>query len=372
MTLKSIRVCHLTSVHTRYDTRIFVKECCSLALNGYDVSLLVADGLGDEEKNMVKIIDLGKPKSRFHRILFWRNKVFNNALSVGAEIYHFHDPELLPIGKRLIKKGKKVIYDVHEDVPRQILTKAYIPKALRNIISKTFENYENRICPKLSGIVAATPFIRDRFLQLNNNATEVQNFPLLSEFNTVKIAREINKKNAVCYMGGISKVRGILNMVNAMEYAEGAELLLAGNFESEELRNRALQLKGWGKVCELGFLGRTQVAETLAQSMAGLVVLEPTLNYLDSIPVKMFEYMAAGIPVIASDFPYWRKLIEEEDCALFVDPNHPAEIGRAIADLVQNRSKSFEMGQRGKSAVIKKFNWKMEEGKLLALYKRIS
>ncbi|MEZ4968369.1 MAG: glycosyltransferase family 4 protein [Flavobacteriaceae bacterium] len=343
-----------------------------MAANGYDVTLLVADGLGDEEKNKVKITDLGKPKSRINRVLFWRKKVFNKALSINAEIYHFHDPELLPIGRKLINKGKKVIYDVHEDVPRQILTKPYIPKILRHIVSKTFENYENRITPKLSAIVAATPFIRDRFSRFNNNVIDVQNFPLLSEFNLAEINGEIQKKNAVCYMGGISKVRGILTMVKAMNYASGAELLLAGNFESEELRNEAIQIKGWEMVCELGFLGRAQVTETLAQSMAGLVVLEPTLNYLDSIPVKMFEYMAAGIPVIASDFKYWRELIGMEECAVFVNPKDPKEIGRAINDLVNDKSKSFQMGQRGKNAVAKKFNWKIEENKMLALYKKMS
>lgn len=367
-----IKVCHLTSVHPRFDTRIFIKECCSLAVNGYDVTLLVADGLGDDERNKVEIRDLGKPQSRFHRILFWRNKFYKVAMSLNADIYHFHDPELLPLGKKLMCKGKKVVYDVHEDVPRQILTKPYIPKLLRNIISVTFENYENKISPKFSGIVASTPLIRDRFTKFNNNVTEVQNFPLLSEFDHGLFKEEINKRDAVCYMGGISKVRGIFTMIDAMNYTNGLELLLAGKFESEELRNRAVSLIGWDKVHELGFLGRNQVAEVLAQSIAGLVVLEPTLNYLDSIPVKMFEYMAAGIPVIASDFPYWRKLIEKEDCALFVDPTDPQAIGKAITELVMDKQKSFEMGENGRNAVAKKFNWDMEEAKLLSIYDRIS
>lgn len=366
-----IKICHLTSVHKRYDTRIFVKECCSLSANGYSVTLMVADGLGNEDKNKVQIIDIGKPKSRIKRVLFWRKKIFDSALSIDAEIYHFHDPELLPIGKKLVRRGKKVIYDVHEDVPRQILTKDYIPSFLRKVISKTFESYENDVIPKLTGVITATPFIRNRFSKLNNNVIDIQNFPLLSEFNKNQTAYDANKKDVVCYIGGISEVRGVLTMVSAMNYTNGAELLLAGSFESDELRNRALDLKGWNMIRELGFVGRREVMETLSQSIAGLVVLKPTLNYLDSIPVKMFEYMAAGIPIIASDFKYWKELIEGEKCAVFVNPNNPEEIGSAISSLINDKRKSYEMGQRGKNAVVKKFNWKIEEHKLLTFYSAI-
>src|SRR5690606_15900972 len=186
----------------------------------------------------------------------------------------------------------------------------------------------------LSGIVTATPFIRDRFSQFNRNVTEVQNFPSIKEFEEETFVELVKKDNAVCYIGGITKVRGILSMVDAMKYTNDIELLLGGKFESRELRDSIIRRKGWERVKELGFLSRIQVKETLARSVAGLVVLEPTINYLDSIPVKMFEYMAAGIPVIASDFKYWRELIEKEECALFVDPNDSQAIGRAITILV--------------------------------------
>ena len=122
---------------------------------------------------------------------------------------------------------------------------------------------------------------------------------------------------------------------------------------------------------ELGFIERSQVQDTLNQSVAGLVVLQPTINYLDSIPVKMFEYMAAGIPVIASDFPYWRELLSGTDCAFFVDPDDPSDIAKAIRMLVENREKSLSMGVAGRKAVEEKFNWSMEADKLIGLYDQI-
>lgn len=366
-----IRICHLTTVHVRYDTRIFVKECCGLAANGYDVTLIVADGKGDEEKNGVKILDIGKPSGRIVRILSYHKKILRKGLQLDAGIFHFHDPELLRIGPRLAKMGKTVIYDSHEDIPRQVLDKAYIPYLIRKPLSALIERFEDKIINKLSGVITVTPDLEIRFLKNNKNVVQVLNFPKVEEFITDDSAR-IAKENAVCYVGAISKVRGVLGMVDAMKYSKGTKFLLGGKFENEELRNRALASKGWEHVEELGFLSREEVKNTLLRSVAGLVVLEPTESYLESIPVKMFEYMVAGIPVIASDFPYWRELIEAEDCALFVDPSKPKEIGIAIEKLVNNKDQATEMGLRGQKAVLSKFNWSIEEKKLVEFYNQLS
>jgi glycosyltransferase involved in cell wall biosynthesis len=369
--MKRIRVCHLTTVHNRYDTRIFVKECCTLSSKGYEVYLIVADGKGDEEIKGVKILDLGSPSSRFDRILNYRKKILIKALQIGADIYHFHDPELLGVGKSIRQKGLKVVYDAHEDVPRQLLTKDYIPNAIKKLVSRIFEKFENRVVRNLSGVAAATPLIRDRFLLSNKQVVEVQNFPFLREFEAKDNSDLSKKTEAVCYVGSISKVRGIFNIIKSFQYLKGVKLLLGGTFETESLRETCMNLPGWPEVVELGFLDRSQVLNTMESSIAGLVVLEPTINYLDSIPVKMFEYMAAGIPVIASDFPYWRKLLSETDCALFVDPDSPREIATAIQVLIDNKSRAISMGKTGRQAIEEKFNWSKEEQKLLSLYELI-
>ena len=155
--MKKTRACHLTTVHNRYDTRIFVKECCTLADSGFEVYLIVADGKGDEEKRDVKILDLGAPSSRLDRLLQFRRKVLAKAIAIKADLYHFHDPELLGVGASLSRIGAKVVYDAHEDVPRQLLTKEYIPNFAKKTVSWLFEKYENRVISKLSGAVAATP-----------------------------------------------------------------------------------------------------------------------------------------------------------------------------------------------------------------------
>ena len=366
-----LKICHFTTVHPRYDTRVFVKECKSLARHGYDVTLIVADGQGNEIKDGVNILDIGIYTSRLQRVISFSKRIYKKAISINADLYHFHDPELLYIGKKLSRKDKKVIYDAHEDVPKQILTKAYIPSIFKSLISRIFEGYEDKITARLSGIITATPFIRDRFLKNNSRVVEIQNFPFIAEFMYNETANEVIKEDNICYVGAISKVRGFPTIVNALDYAGNVRLLLGGKFESEELRNLTTRSSGWNKVIELGYLSREEVRQTLLKSVAGMVVLEPTINYLDSIPVKMFEYMASGIPVIASDFPYWRKLIESVECALFVDPLDAKDIGKAIDKLIQDKELAREMGNRGRAAVLENFNWANEEIKLLDFYDKM-
>ena len=365
------RICHITTVHPRYDTRIFVKECSSLAAQGFEVHLVVADGKGDETRNGVQIHDIGEPGSRWQRLLYYAKKIRLKTEEIHPALCHFHDPELLRVGARLRRKGYEVVYDAHEDVPRQMITKAYLPKFAWKLISALFERYENSVAAKISGVITATPFIRDRFLNVQPRVKEVQNFPFLKEFGNTGPAQTSGKKDAVCYVGSITKVRGIFPIVEALSYLEDTVLLLGGKFESEELREAVTNTPGWERVKELGFLSREQVSATMAQSMAGLVVLHPTVNYLDSIPVKMFEYMAVGIPVIASDFPYWRELLKGVDCALFVDPLNPEAIAEAIRELKGNPHRIAEMGEAGRKAVREKFNWKNEEEKLTGFYQSI-
>ncbi len=366
--LKNKKVCHLTSVHPRYDTRIFVKECVSLLKNGYDVSLVVADGKGDEEKNGVKIFDVGKIESRRKRMLHAPKKVLQKALAIDADLYHFHDPELLTISRKLIKKYKKVVYDVHEDVPRQILSKSYLNSFVKPIISRVFEKYENRKAAKLSYIITATDFIKDRFLKLTPNAEAVKNYPIISE---LKIDTDWTKKmNKACYIGSFSEVRGIWEIVKSFEFSE-YRLNLAGKFGSSDFEAKVQSLPSWQKVDFHGFVGRQEVRGILESSKVGLVTLHKTINYKDALPVKMFEYMLAGIPVIASDIELWQKIVNDNKCGICVEPMNPKEIAKAVNYLIENDELAYQMGQNGRKAVEEKFNWNNEEQILLETYKKI-
>lgn len=366
-----MRICHLTSVHPRFDTRIFLKECRSLANAGYQVSLVVADGRGDELRDGVSIHDVGTYSGRLDRIRNVTKRVLARAIHIDASIYHFHDPELIPAGLKLKRSGKRVIFDSHEDVPRQLLGKPYLSKLSRSILSRAMAAYESWACRQFDAIVAATPFIRDKFLRVNRRTVDINNFPLLGELASPE--REVEARSKVCYVGGITANRGAREIIRAIESVQSdVRLELVGKFSEPELGVEVRKYAGWRRVDELGFLDRDGVRGVLGRSFAGLVTLHPIVNYLDALPIKMFEYMSAGIPVIASDFPLWREIIERNDCGLCVDPLNPESIAKAIDYLYINTARAKIMGENGRQAVVERYNWGIEEQKLHSLYENIA
>lgn len=363
-------VVHLTSAHPRDDVRIFHKMCASATSQGWQVGLVVADGMGDSGKDGVLIQDLGKSAGRVDRMWGATDRIYKAALSLNAQIYHVHDPELMPIGIRLKRRGKLVIFDAHEDLPKQLLGKPYLNRPARLILSGILARYEAYACKRFDGVIAATPFIRDKFLRINPNTIDINNFPLLAELQNKSHWND--KAVEVCYIGGISKIRGIREVIAAMGLVRsGARLNLCGQFDETSLEDSLRGAKDWKCVNDLGLVDRNGVRRVLSKSVAGLVTFLPAPNHTDAQPNKMFEYMSAGIPVIASDFPVWREIIKGNDCGLLVDPLKPSEIAEAIDFVVEHPDEARRMGENGRRAVEERFNWEIEEEKLLMFYKKV-
>jgi len=364
-----IKITHLTSAHPRYDTRIFIKECCSLAkVDEYRVSLIVADSLGDEEKQGVRIYDVGKLKGRFKRMFKTTQKIFEKATALNSDIYHLHDPELIPVGLKLKKLGKKVIFDIHEDVSKQIKAKSYLNFVVKQLLSFLYNFYEMRACRKFDVLITATPIIENRFKKVHENVEAILNYPIIEELSNTSVWE--TRKNRICHIGSLAKARGVVELVKSLEYAK-VPLDLCGDFRPKALEDELRLLSSWEYVDFHGFISRDEVKKILSEVKVGLVTLHPTDSYLEAIPVKMFEYMAAGIPVIASNFKIYHELLKGYDCAVFVDPLNSKEIAEAINYVLTEDDKACKMGRIGREAVLEKFNWQVEEQKLMFLYKEL-
>lgn len=365
------RIAHLSSAHPRNDTRIFMKQCRTLAAHGYEVTLVVADGKGKEHTDGVTIVDVGHLPGRLQRVLRTPRRVFDQAIALDADIYHLHDPELIPIGLKLKRRGKIVIFDAHEDVPRQLLGKPYLGPVTRRVLSQGFALLQSYACARFDGIITATPFIRDTFLKIHPLTVDVNNFPLAEELDTADASTD--KLSEVCYVGGIGEVRGIRELVHACALVgSSARLNLVGRFFEPAVEAQVKADPGWARVNELGFLDRTGVRDVMQRSAAGVVNFLPLPNHLDSLPTKMFEYMSSGIPVIASDFPLWREIIEGNRCGVCVDPTDPKAIAAGIDYLLANPAIARSMGENGRKAVHEKYNWSVQAARLIDFYGVIS
>lgn len=363
-------ICHITTAHPRYDVRIFHKECKSLA-QYYNVHLIVADNNKDDILDGITIHSIGKPNNRRERMLQFTKLAFKKAVEIDADIYHFHDPELLPVGKKLAKKGKKVIYDSHEDMPALLSEKEWIPHFLRPLVAKIFTCYEQYCIKKFVAIITVTPLMTKRFQKSFSNICQITNYPI----NSSDFIDNRKWDYSVCFAGGISKQWMHENILKAIAKIENITYRLAGISDSENYFNKLKEMKAWEKVEYHGkihhqnvhdFIQYSTIAIALNDYVANVGFKEGSLGN-----TKLFEYMQAGIPVICTDFRQWKQIVKNENCGICVNPHNIDEIKNAIEYLLNNPEQARQMGENGRKAVMEKYNWKTQEKKLIDLYKSI-
>lgn len=370
-----IRVCHISSAHEPFATRIFHKEAKTLNKAGYDVRFIVQHDK-NETVDGVRIIALPEPKNRFSRMFSLSKRIYKIALRQKVDAYHFHDPELLPWMLKLKKKtGAKVIYDVHEDIPRQIFSKQWLPKIVRKPTSILVNWIEKGISRKLDYVITATPDIKTNFKDCR--VVDIKNYPITLDskfFGLYGCHKNKDYRKDYCtliYIGGLANNRGIKEIIQSLQFIDikyNVRLKLAGKFSDSNFEKDVQTLKEWNRVEFLGWISPEDIVKELSKVDIGLVCLHPLRRFLTSLPIKMFEYMAAELPVIASNFPLWKEIIEENKCGLTVDPLNPKEIARAVEYLTERTEEAKKMGENGRKAVLGKYNWENESKKLLKVY----
>ena len=367
----SVKICHITSVHPPDDVRIFTKECDSSVKQGFTTIELNGTINGIQNKNDVQIIGLKTSSNRILNTIQFCIKVLLLVPRLKIDICQIHDPELLILGYLIKKTMKlKIIYDIHEDYPRQLLSKRYLPESTKRIVSFLVEHFENAISKSFDYLITVTPFIKSRFAKISKTPIEIiANYPKKKEFDfdQMNSSKEINR---FCYVGGLWKERGIFELIELFKRLPQCELVLAGKFNTKDEWIK-FEIAKYKNIKYLGFLSRLEIPKLLQSSIAGLVMLHPIRNYRESFPIKMFEYMAAGIPVIASNFPLWQKIIDKYNCGICCNPFDIDQITSSIKYIIENPQIALEMGSNGRRAVETELNWENEEIKLISIYNKL-
>lgn len=356
------RIAHFTTLHPPFDSRIFMKECVSLSEAGFDVHLVVPHSKS-ENKQGVQIVALPQTKSRIKKSFVTGWQGFFAILKLKIAIVHIHDPELIRFAPWFWLFGKKVIFDSHEDVPKQIESKPLGPIFARKSFARIYRALEWFFL-----LFCVRKIVTETSQSSKKNCAVIRNYPFLS-LPQIKSTKHKTEVTRFIYCGGLTEIRGIYECIEAISEIDNASLTLVGAWDFESYRQKCISSKGWNKVIEVGHVPATEVYNYYAQCQVGLAMLYPEKNYLESMPVKVFEYLACELPVIMSNFPYWIETFTEG--CFFVNPSNHNELV-ATMKLLQNETLRMDKGKKGNSWVKENCSWENEARTLVQLYNEIS
>jgi glycosyltransferase involved in cell wall biosynthesis len=365
MSVNAARIVHFTTVHSRDDTRIFSKQCVSLAKAGYHVELIAPGDGASIKTEEITCRPLNVPRNRMLRMTLGQIRMLGAVLASRADIFHFHDPELLPTGLILRLLGRRVIFDSHEHIARDMGEKAWLPAFVRPLARAFGRLLECSADRFMSAVVVTTPGMRTAYP--SGRTVLLRNLPKREEFSST--ASWHGRGSIVCYVGLVSEFRGSRQIARLADLTS-ARVVVAGRLPENE-RLKLCAEPGWQKVDYRGSVDRQGVVTLLSTAQVGLATLLPMRNFDDSIPTKLLEYLAAGIPVVASDFTSWRELTEGRDCVIFVDPLDDKAIARAVNELLADPGRAQRMGSLGRDLVMERYVWEREFEALLALYSHL-
>lgn len=369
-----MRVVHLTTVHGAFDDRIFFKQCKSLATAGHEV-IEVAPAGRESTEDGVRIVPVRVPANRLLRSTIGAWRAYRTVARLEPDVVHFHDPELLFTGFGLKRKGIRVVYDMHELVYRQILDKAWLgPLWFRRLMAGAYGMIERRAVRRFDAIVLAeSRYVDDmfpRYPALRDKFNVVRNFPVLAVIDQRRGVVPPSAGFAVIYVGGLSEARGIRTLIEAVGRVEGASLVLLGSWSSDEFKRECETLAAFQRVSYKGLLRMDEVYEHIRRADLGACVLHPLPNYVGTEPIKTYEYLACGLPLLLSDFPHWRDRFGP--WAWFVDPMDVEAVARAISDAKADPERRKAMAASGRAVVEGERCWEREAERLIDLYRRLA
>lgn len=379
---RNIHVCHVTTSHPVRDVRIFHRECRGLARKGFKVTLIARGAASEElDEDGVRIVPVKFILGRLGRKFILPKVAVGKARKLDADVYHFHDPELLPWMCLLAKQhGAKVVWDVHELYPATIseFHVTFLPP-LAHLLGMAFTYLERLWCAAFAAVVAVTDPIRDRYVDMGMKCETIHN---VIDLNGIPEIRCVEKEPffTIVASGTTNASRCVDQLIDAFAIVSEKHpktiLRLFAQFESKKDEWRVRR-----RLIDKGVAGKTKISplipwnrllgEELPKAHVGMVLYARSGNNFVGVPNRLFEYWTSRLPVIATDTPILRKMVNENDAGLIVDSTEPALIAKAICHYVETPEEGERQGRNGRQAVLEKYNWEHDLKKLCRLYEEI-
>jgi len=374
--MNNIKVCHVISGYYRNDPRIFQRQCKSLKEAGFLVSILTNDDFPDENLEGTPIYATGNYWSnRIRVLLLAKNQFFKRALEIDADIYQMHSPELLSLGLALKKVGKMVVYDAHEDLPRHIIEKDWLPRIVRKPLSLIVEKYMNHILRRYHAIISPHSHVVDTLKEINPNTILITNFAKVLPSNDISLNEYLQRHKIICYSGTVYLHSNQVSIFDALNEFTDVTYSIAGYFAPEYLELLSKH-PSFNKLSYIGRINWADLSEFYKKARIGIVVIDYKMNLGGKRGTyavnKIFEYMEAALPIICSDYELWKEIVDEFKCGFYVEPGNVVQIREAIAYLINNPEKAYQMGQNGRKAILEEYNWANEEKKYVKLFNSFS
>lgn len=367
-------VCHVISGYFRNDARVFKRQCLSLKQAGYEVSILTCDGEPDEQLEGIDIFACKYTWSRKFTLLFAKYQFLKKALEIDADVYQLHSPELLPLGVKLKKLGKKVVYDAHEDMGAHILEKEWLPKFIRKIVSLIVTKYMNFAYRRIDEIISPHSHVVEKVIDSLDKGVLVANFPWIKPLDQTKVVPIEQRDLILCYAGTVYSYSNQEATLAAISSMPNSVYEVAGYIEDQH-KSSLLQMPGDHKIKFYERLNQDDLRKLFLRSLIGIVVYDYRLNLghkLGSYGTnKLFEYMEAGLPIICTDYILWKEIVDEYNCGVYVKPGDVEALSSAISLINNDRSLATQMGINSRKAAEERFNWKTENKKYLSIFESI-
>jgi len=391
----TIKICFLADKHNLFDDRIYWKMAVPLVKRGYEVHYLL---IGKKnEKGITKegvhfeILKIKTfSKNRYLNFILKNlnpnnnyKKLYDKAKDVNADIYHFHDLWINKIGNKLkkLKNNPVVFYDAREPYAEDYISYTNLTGILKKgieLFAFFVDKWEKHQSKYYNLVISNEEIVRNNFRRVLGESKSEVLYNFTDNYNLYNGRDLSRKKYDFIYSGGITKLRGALKILEALMLAvktiPNIKVVFVGSYSPESLRNEMqnfINRNNLNKNVELhSFVNYSEISNYYNNSKIGLVTLLNSPTFEVSMPIKVFEYMAFGMPIIGSDFGHIKEYIEKENCGITVDPKNVEEISNAMIKLLTNFELYKLFSENGRSATIKKYKWDFEFEKLIGFYQR--